>query len=162
MDGPRDQLLAGAGLPEDQAGGVAARGRSRPLEHRPHARRVGGDALEAVGVLHQAVQALHAIAQLGGVEDPLHLLEEQLLGEGHRHEVLRPSADDLGGELDRGRAREDEHRDVGPVLLHGGEQPQCGLAGVMAEDHQAKGWPNVETPGEPHGGFDHDGNLVLL
>ena len=122
VDGPRHQLLARARLAGDEHGRLAARGGPRTLEDRPHAARPAHDAIEAVVVRDQAMEALHPVAQLGRLEDPLDLLQEQLLRVGDGHEVLGASPDDLRGEPDRRLAGEDEHREAGPAILHRGEQ----------------------------------------
>jgi hypothetical protein len=91
------------------------------------------------------MEALHAIAELGRLEDPLDLLPQDFLGAGDGHEVLGPSSDGGGGELDRGLARDDQDREVGSARLHRSQKIEGLVLGAeVADDEQAERGPPIQ------------------
>ncbi len=102
MDGPRDQLLAGAVLAEDEDAAVG-RGRGGDLAAELHDHGAGADDL---------VRPLDALAELPVLplearvlERPLDDQERLLEGEGLLDEVVGPELGGLDGRLDRAVAR---------------------------------------------------------
>ena len=135
MNEVRDDLLAGARLAGNQNRGVAVGRRRRPLEHRPHPFRSADHTLEPVVRRGQAAEAVHAVTQLGGVENARDRLAQQFFGERNRNEIVCAAPDRLGCMIDGRVGADDEDCSLGPLLFDRFEDIERRRVGTQIADY---------------------------
>ena len=101
VDRPRDELLAGAGLPGDEHGRVGGRDAHDAVEHLAHRRGAADDVLEAVALAELAGEEAHLAEQPALLEGLRDAEEELVLLERLREEVVGALPDGVHGGLDR-------------------------------------------------------------
>ena len=126
VDGPGDQLLAGARFPVDVDGGVGLGHLLHRGEHLPHhlaladhlpEPRGAGDVGAQRGVLR--LQPAHPLLEARELQGLFDLGPEHLAGERLGEEVVGPEPHRLDGDLDGAKGGDQEHRGVGVVGADG-------------------------------------------
>src|SRR5215468_394199 len=127
VDGPGDQLLAGAALALDEDGGAGVADRLHQLEDRPHLGRLPDEVLELALDAELLLQDAGAVLQLLPLQrlgdGEAHLVD---VGEGLGEVVVGAGLHRLDGRLHRGEGGHHHHLHVGSRLLHGLEQVHPG------------------------------------
>ena len=118
MNGARQHLLAGAGFPHQQHGGVSSGRHAGTLEDALHSRRQADNVLETGVPLEVFFKLRDALAQFDDLHQAGDLLVDRLEVEGLGNVVLGSPLDGVHRGFDGTVAGHDDHGHVGVAAAH--------------------------------------------
>ncbi len=151
MDRPRDQLLAGPGLAEDQDGGVAAGDQFHPLHHRPKPRLDADDRL--ADLLPSQLSQQRAFVGLGGLAQGGHFPQPQVVLQRRRKRLQQELHQPGVGGLEGAARRRQKNQDAA-VPRRIAQRPGQGVAaGLAGNDLGGEKGDSPHLPERPEGCF---------